>query len=354
VVRGTRGLFGIWFWNRVATATTDESGSFSVYVRHKAKGARYRLEIAAANRAAHVKSGLGTYKRTVTMPGTVQRWDDVLSLDTLFTDPTTAGYFNITETLRHGYAYARSKRDPRERDAIPRASVAVGSQFPTFYNPVFDTLEIEPKYVFEDMVLLHEYAHFLEEQISSFPWIPSHHDGCTAKDAFGNVINSSEHAWMEAFASYFAQVVVALTPQAGLVGSPNSGTFSAWTLERQPSGCDAPVGGSGIELYVAASLWDVFDREKDAASMLEAHDTLERLDGQILQIVDRELDVFNVGPTMYAFREAWWRRGLPSDALDRIVGHHGIAGPFLPVPRPGPPPLPDDPGDCVPPVKLCD
>ena len=62
------------------------------------------------------------------------------------------------------------------------------------------------------MLLLHEYAHFVEETISAFPWSPTLHDGCLAKDSFGNVVNSGEHAWMEGFAGWFAQAVKLSSP----------------------------------------------------------------------------------------------------------------------------------------------
>lgn len=357
ISRGVRGLFGNWYWNTVAMPKTDDGGAFSVYVPHKAKGAKYRLRIMASNGAATAREGLGVFSRTVTMPQTVEAWDDVLTLDTMFTDGAAASRFNLIETIRHGFAYAQANRDPNESDRIPNASVEItpaGSLLPpTWYDPMWDTVRIAEADAFEDFLILHEYAHFLEEQISSFPWIPSIHDGCTAKDAFGNVINSSEHAWMEGFADYFAQVVASLKPEAGLAGRHGHGTPSALRLEHQPEACDLMIGGSGIEIFVAGSLWDVFDKSTDLDSA-ESHDTLERLDSQVFQIVDRELDVYGTGPTMYWFRHAWWGRGLSSESLDRIVGHHRIAGPFLPTPRPpADPGGGEDPSECFP-VKICE
>jgi hypothetical protein len=348
VVRGIRGFLGNWSWNRVAVATTDGDGSFSVYVSHKAKGARYRVQVYAWNQAAAARDGQGTFSRTVAADQTVQRWDDEINVERTFTG-FAAAQFNLIETIRRGRDYAQAHRDPRERDRIPRASVAIspaGATAPTWYDPNADTVRIGIDRVFDDPVILHEYAHYLERHIGTFAPIPAIHDGCTAKDVvFGNVINTSEHAWMEGFADYFAQVGITSDPGADLEG-PARGTMTASQLEAQPFVCALEIGGSGIEWYVAGSLWDIFDKADDPGSYAEEHDTLERLDDVVFQIFDRELGQ-GTWPTMYMFREAWWRRGQSSAALDDIVGHHRIAGPFLPVSGGGTTPgEPEDPPEC--------
>ena len=324
-------FLGIWIWSRVATARTDESGSFSVYVSHRAKGAKYRVRIHATNDAASTG-----YSIEPGITHTAWAFTDVLDFRPSSFTGAAADHFNVVETLRHARAYAFQNRDPRETDQIPRVRVDVGGASSSgWYDPSADTIRITHAGARADHHLLHEYAHFLQEQISSFAWIPSNHeDGCIPTDAWGNPINSSEHAWMEGFADYFAQVVATLAPGGHFYGG---GTFSAEKLENQPSQCGVS-GGSGVELWVAGSLWDVFDAPGDPFFAEESHDTLHRYDRVVFEIVDRELDVYGTWPTMYAFREAWWGRGLSSRALDLIVGHHGIAGPFLPTPSPAPPP----------------
>src|SRR5262245_24322361 len=49
---------------------------------------------------------------------------------------------------------------------------------------------------FQDFLILHEYAHFLEAQISKYAPLNFAHDGCTATSG-GTIVNSPEHAWME-------------------------------------------------------------------------------------------------------------------------------------------------------------
>ncbi len=68
-----------------------------------------------------------------------------------------------------------------------------------------------------DDVILHEYGHLYEDKLGKLPWIPSRHDGCRAEiaDPDGTVktiVNSREHAWMEAFATAFAIGVTGAPP----------------------------------------------------------------------------------------------------------------------------------------------
>ena len=156
---------------------------------------------------------------------------------------------------------------------------------------------------------------------------PSPHDGCIARDLFGAIINSAEHAWMEGFADYFAQAVATTMPRLG--GNGLGGTSSLSTLESPPF-CQAlnTLDGSKVEDMVAATLWDIFDRPGDPFSLIESHDSLSRLDGAILQIVANELNSPDgKWPTIGDFRSAWLSRGLPS-ALDAILKQHRISVPL--------------------------
>jgi len=72
----------------------------------------------------------------------------------------------------------------------------------SWYDAPVDTVVINSADVDFDFLVLHEYAHFLEEMIRSFAPLPSTHDGCLA-NILGASVNSLEHAWMEGFADYF-------------------------------------------------------------------------------------------------------------------------------------------------------
>jgi hypothetical protein len=256
-----------------------------------------------------------------------------------FDDAWSVQHYNVAETMRLGFDYANARRDPSETDPIPRVSVQPTSASLTglsFYDFALDELIMTSDVVLEDHVLLHEYAHFLEEHLSSFAVIPSTHAGCeTRRWSGGPLVNSEEHAWMEGFADYFARAVARSLPLGTL-----RGTRSTSSLEF-PRPCDAvgkqvyvphfpwsySITDAMVEDTVAAVLWDLFDPTSDPRAGVEAHDTVAGEDTAIFQIFDRELDREGVWPTIFHFRNAWIARGLDSAGLDCILSRHGILPP---------------------------
>jgi hypothetical protein len=222
------GSFGVWSWSWERTVTTDGAGHISTTFPFDVKGVVYALRVFATNYAAvvwpndaahttpfHQEPGEpsgSSIHRDVTTPGQVRdfSWD--------FTDDWTSQHFNLAETVRRGFDFARARRDPRESDPIAPANVQPTSVGDSWYNPVADTVVITSGDVSADLLVLHEYAHYLEEQIGSFAWIASSHDRCVARDVFGNDISSPEHARMEGFADWFAQAVARNNTEAGLTG----------------------------------------------------------------------------------------------------------------------------------------
>ena len=330
---------GIWTWNLDATTTTDANGSFSQPMNFVANGVVYGVKAFATNYGATVwpNDALHTvpFHRQPGQPGviinqTVASSSDELDFSFDFADTDSSQHFNLADTVRRGFDYALLRRDPAETDALPPANVQPTSVSGSWYNPAFDTVVINSSDVFEDFLILHEYAHFLEEQISSFGWIASIHDGCEARDGFGKLINSAEHAWMEGFANYFSRSVQLTLPPGTFQGSSSFGTLNLSELENQPSPCTTVATaftGDMIENRVAGTLWDLFDQPGDPATVSEAHDTIARKDVEIFQIFDRELDILGVGPTISQFHNAWIARGLDHPALDRVFVKHGIPEP---------------------------
>lgn len=307
-------------WIPVATARTDGSGSISSKVDF-ANGAEYGVRIFAVNDAAavlrwpvdHFEVEPGepvgaAIHRTATSAG------EVLSFSFDFNDAATARNFNMIETLRHGFAYANAHRDPNETDVIPRVNVqpdAIGSV--SWYYPIGGTLMVNSRDVSSDRTLLHEYGHFLQDKIGTMPWILSDHDGCVAKDAvFGHVINSPEHAWLEGFADYFAEIVIGTAPAGTFL--PTGGLERLGMCTNVP--LDRWIPDEAVEDYVAASLWDIADPSNEAGDSLSGFET------EIFQIFDRELD--GQSASLSTFRTAWRNRGLPGDALDNILWHHTV------------------------------
>jgi hypothetical protein len=204
-----------------------------------------------------------------------------------FADGWTPQHFNVAETIRRGFDFAVARRDPTQSDPIPPVAVQPTSVTGSWYNPIVDTVVINSGSAFDDLVILHEYGHYLEEQIGSFPWIPSTHDGCIATQL--GSINSPEHAWMEGFADWFAHAVSRNDPLAGLTGT---GSFTVSELET-PS-CTPGPAGDEVELFVAGTLWDLTDN----AGPGEPADTQSNLETIIFQIMDRELGPVSKMATM--------------------------------------------------------
>jgi len=312
---------GIWAWGRDATAKTDHVGTFRVNLPFSAAGVTVALRVFTENNAAWIAPpSAGFYapgedyemRRVVNSPATVA------SFDYTFRGPVAAREFNIISTLWYGYRYALANRDPAESDPLPRVNVGESS-WPSevsWYNPVHDALQLNPGDSWRDETLLHEYGHFLQEQLSSLHWAPAEHRPCDLdKDA--------AFAWLEGFATYFAEVVRQSVRGAQLSGS----------AELESSACfntGPAVDGTRIERYVTGALYDLYDLPTDPGSVVEAHDTVPGADGvhhdrQIFQIFDRELDRYGTAPTIGAFRAAWLARGLPRE-IDRIFAHF-----FMPV-----------------------
>jgi hypothetical protein len=180
------------------------------------------------------------------------------------------------------------------------------------------------------------------------PWIPTSHNGCEAAiaDPSGNwklVVNSREHAWMEAFATGFAMAATFRQPPDAQFAPGEFGSEA----HTPCSGLPSTVGSDAIERNVADALRDLLD---DGAN--EPADRLSRfttaggtpLDTLMLQVVDRELDTA-AAPGVLDFRSAALGRGVPRADLDAILQLNGIATPSPAVP--GPVPEPDPPSDLV-------
>ena len=267
-----RGLF--WSWALEVTTTTDANGSISVPRTFQDVGVTYRMRVFAENNAASVVANqlLATGPfwqepgfpdnnpiiRTVTFPGAV------LNFSYDFTDWYTPQHWSMADAVRLGFDYVNAQREPAQALAqpLPQAAVHPGNPLSTFYNPVNQTLEINNSDIWEDFTILHEYAHFVEHHIGSFAPIPAVHDGCTA-DLAGTILRSPEHAWMEGFAEFFAQVAASKSPPGSIRGhAGGAGTFTISELENTPWACPglpADITPKMIENVVAGVLWDLFD-----------------------------------------------------------------------------------------------
>src|SRR4051794_23902001 len=329
-------VLGAWAWGKDSTATTDGNGVMSAELPLETSGSVYAVKVFASNYAASVWPNDAVHTVPfhqepgqpdgVNLHRAAYSAGAVLDFSYRFRDNWTSQHYNLAETVRRGYDFVSARRG--DDDPLPKANVQPTSASPTgtYYNPAADTLVISSDDVYYDLGILHEYAHFVEESISAFPWLPTKHDGCLARDVVGNVTNSAEHAWMEGFADWFAQAAAGTTPEASLSGL--RGTPEVKKLETPPcSGLPPYVTPERVEFFVAGSLWDLYDRASDAGSLPETADSLERRDRAVIEIMDKELDISPANPTIWDFRRAWRSRGLPAAELDAILSLNHITPP---------------------------
>jgi hypothetical protein len=309
-------------WAPVGQVTTDGTGRF-FFADTRGSGT-YAVRVFAMNYAARVgRGGSDLFFAEPGSPGasinkTVTWAGQELDFSFDFVDGSAPLFFNVAETVRRGFDYAAARRDSRETDALVRANFVITDNTGnpnnvSWYNPMLNEVVVHTGSARFDTTILHEYAHWLEAQLSSFAWIALTHDGCTATDIFGALSNSPEHAWMEGFADYFAKAVGLFLPERTLSGLPG-----ASTLEPTPA-CTVSAADA-IEDIVAATLWDLTDPIQAG----ELHDFVGGADRAIFEIFDRELDTFGHSPTIWDFRNAWYARQGDRAGLDRILSHHRV------------------------------
>lgn len=316
---------GAVFWGNDLTTTTDSMGALDAPIAFAGVGTKTALRVFATNDAAQVMTQdlLVPFYREPGRPGTeIQRTTatagDFLDFTFTFPDAWANNHFNIADAIKWARDYAGSRRDPRETDLINRVDVHFNS-INTYYDPILHAVRLDPTFAMDDFTVVHEYTHYLEEQIGSFYGIASDHNGCTAFAA-GVDVRGAGLAWMEGFASYLPHAVQRAT--GALVAGPVSGSFSAATLEN-PACPATNLPPKALERPVAGTLFDLLDDPN------EPFDQLAKRDVEIFQIFDRELDLGWTNPTFDQFGAAWLARGLDAPQFLQALGANGI---FLPGP----------------------
>ena len=325
-------LVQVWRAGALAVSVdTDNAGAFNVNVPHLPDGTDTTVLIYATNAAAQVLAGFGPY-----YVSSSQRANAGAPLDfsTNFDGTQQVRSFNAAHDIRLAYDYARARRAPEESEVIPKVDVSFNDLggLMTHYNAPGSGLVIGTEHNRRDLVILHEYAHFLEDKIGSFLLLPSYHDTCFTTQRcqvadkcaplpeapLTQLVNTPENAWMEGFANYFAMAVKRANPTERL-NLTSGGTLSEGELDH-PSACAAVglaafdghmINGEMIERYVAGALWSA-SRSGDPAASETA----------VFQIFDHELDGSANGllPNIKQFHDAWVGRALDHPELDRILG----------------------------------
>jgi hypothetical protein len=291
-------------WGSNYSVHTDDNGHFSLEVPFTGYGTQTSLRIYALNRAVDVREK-DVYSYTfyqqpgppnTTVAKTSYAAGDLVDFQWVFVDPGAVMHYNIADVILRGLEYAEARRDPREWDTIGALTVHVSSSINSFTDVSSRVIHLDDDVGMEDVTVLHEYAHFLENEISSFQAWGAVHDGCT------RAWDPPRYAWMEGFADYFGQVVPLIMP----------GLESDVRLAPETPSCASGPSRTDLEVYVAAALLDLVD----GASSVEPNDQIcnvqhvgEPNDVRIFQIVDHELEIGPNNPRLVDFSQAWINRG---------------------------------------------
>jgi hypothetical protein len=339
------------------TSSTNEDGVFGVQVEDVSNGAALRLllEIDNAFCKIYVDRDLGDEELRMLLPTfgfgssgaivdlapfTIGAGFVTVTVDengilpggsaTLTISP--AGALNINDVIQQSFDYAAANRDSREGDTVGRVNVEYCEQGISAYG---GTLMLQCARFngsltssggldsgFNDWIIVHEYGHHLEHEIStSNDGTP--HTFCGEIDT--TLQNDPEIAWSEGFADYLATHLVTNLP-----GMSTVGMFAAEHACRNGSNGSTAAFVStederfiSVEGHVAAVLWDLTD------GLGSGNDAWDMVDGPavdggrtVFQIFDRELDRWGGfladAPDIRNFYEAWTNRFGP--LIDYRVG----------------------------------
>lgn len=304
-----RGL--LWSWAVEKKGRTSASGRFSTTLPFRHKGVLYAVRFHTSNRGARCCSGFvlpGQFGDVIRLGTEVQGGSsiekrasgpgDTVSFNRVFRDGFAAVY-NALDAMGRAAAFVRRYEVDTADDRIGRAVIGADHlRSGSWFDPVVGHVNLIPRDRWNDWNVLHEYGHHVEHQIGSLAWIASDHSGCTPGEmaVFGQPIFDwwksgkdapyqvrAQHAWLEGFADWFAEVVYA--------DSPASFRARGWSGYLEGARCtDAGPwpDGDRFEDHVAAFLWDM----TDPFSSAEPDDLDGGPDqiGAIIRAVDTQLD----------------------------------------------------------------
>lgn len=286
---------------------TDHSGEFRVSVPFYNRNVKYYVRVRPQNEWAACCSGWGMWPMTSTsdfiVPGAELPRNKPHMVAARASGETVryaytytgkwASVFNVLYDWAHAAIWAeRYERDTSD-DAIGQIRLGLagsGENDASWFDPVFFTSNLTPRDRWDDEVILHEYAHYLQAQISSLAWMPSPHSGCTPERIVvigqGSIVTwydgntapdviRQQHAWLEGFADWFAHAMYFDDNEVDFDASGFLVEVSpgVWAPKWENFTCNAdpfPPGiwpdGDRFEGHVAAFLFDLTDDNNPAES----------------------------------------------------------------------------------------
>lgn len=262
----------------LATTSTGPDGRFSVDVPGASQGTRIAIIAYSRNSAVNVGDNLTTYQ-----------WSTAASAQTVNSDPfdlgvlqirenENAGALNILDVITAGrdYVAARTSRNiPQVRvkwrkGLVQRCGTCyTGDEIFLLSRLVTSSFDDTDEY--DDSVIMHEYAHHIQEMVTCTSNPGGSHSSCEAAQNLGL-------AWSEGSAQYFSVVVGGLDPRVDQVSGyylDSTGNFATGSMAafrdniEDNDSCPTSTYGIRNEDSVSRILWDLQDSVNDGADTFQ-------------------------------------------------------------------------------------
>jgi hypothetical protein len=233
--------------------------------------------------------------------------------------PGGSVYFNVADVILCAKIYAteqRAKASAYDQADDSIGEVAVTWEGSSHYDDFWGEMHLAPGDGFNDAVIVHEYAHYLQGAISTLNSDGRSHSECDA--------TYLEFAWKEGFPEYYANIV----PYH--YNLSNMGTQGI-----EDNFCDSP--SETVEGTVDAILWDLVDKPgqhfpEPNGAMITKDETFDTLSGKediVFSIFDNEMDKANDVDICEFVNKGWLGSRLPlsqqeREAIKPICQHFNI------------------------------
>jgi hypothetical protein len=308
-------------WSKIASASTDNAGRFSVTLAGPRDLAdKYVVRVVAENDAAYVyaQDTANLFYADLGPEQTATTSSRTLVFDRHFGnsgyDLFVSRHLNPAQKLRVARRIVDRFRDSSETDTIGKVAVApaLGTNI-AFTNS--GTIRIHPDDLRNDRKLLHEYAHFVQENIGAYFIAPRFHSACNLTDP--------QFAWFEGFPEFFQKAVRLMNaadfqlPQAPV-------SLAAFTPR-----CPGITPADSAEGVVTDVLFLLLNDGDGACTGIFAPVCTRYLwntrASMIMGIFDREFDFSAPGEkNLQRFRQAWIARGGSTSYINQVYSRFGL------------------------------